>query len=94
MTTLSDSSVLEPSPERPSREYHRGLIIEPGLALNTVAADIYKLLDGNRTLKAVAATISSEYDVTEQQCLTDVINLATELVEEGVIRVNSQDSTV
>jgi hypothetical protein len=90
VTALNEESVIAPVPERPARKYLRGIIIDPGLALNSVAADIYELLDGKRTLRDVATRIAAEYDVTEDQCRADAVNLAIELVDEGVARVVAQ----
>jgi Coenzyme PQQ synthesis protein D (PqqD) len=87
MTAVGETTILEPVPERPARKYVKGIIIDPGLGLNSVAADMYLLLDGRRTLGDVVARITTEYDVAADQCLQDAVILANELIGEGAVRV-------
>ncbi len=89
MTTVNETTIVEPAPERPARKYVKGILIEPGLGLNSVAAEMYQLLDGKRTLGDVAARITAEYDVPVDQCLQDAVRLASELIDEGAIRIVS-----
>lgn len=87
MAILSEESVLESSPGRSARNYLKGIIIEPGLGLNSVAADMYRLLDGKRTIGDVATLIATDYDVAREQAVDDALRLASELIEEGAIRL-------
>lgn len=87
MTSVSEASVLEPAPDRSARKYLKGIIVDPGLALNSVAADIYQLLDGQRTLGDIVARIATDYNVSEDRCLEDTVRLASELIDEGVVRI-------
>ena len=50
--------------------------------LSDVAARIWELLDGTRSLGAVIAAICDEYDVSREQATADVVELVSDL--EGV----------
>ncbi|MDI5962407.1 PqqD family protein [Streptomyces sp. SL13] len=93
MTTPDETTILEPLPERPARKYVKGIIIEPGLGLNSVAADMYLQLDGKKTVAQIVAYITDEYDVPADQCLPDALRLMTELLDEGAVRVVAPGDT-
>jgi hypothetical protein len=54
-------------------------------ALNDVGARIWELLDGERNVAAIAATIEGEYEVDQAQAEADVIAFLDELVEKGLV---------
>ncbi|MEA2640325.1 MAG: hypothetical protein QOF51_1719 [Chloroflexota bacterium] len=56
-----------------------------GFVLNATAAHIVQLLDGSRTVAAVARVIAQEYGVEYQQALTDVRELISELREASLL---------
>jgi len=53
--------------------------------LNEVGARIWSLADGTRTVREIAATICTEYDVDPVQAETDTLAFVTELAERGVV---------
>jgi len=53
--------------------------------LNQSGAAVWKLLDGNRTLKAVAATLSKRYQAKPGAIEKDVATLAGELLKRKML---------
>jgi len=56
-------------------------------ALSEVAARIWELLDGRRSLKAVCDALVSEFDVNETEAEEDLLTLIEQFREIGAIRV-------
>lgn len=52
-----------------------------------IAADIWLLIDGVRSLSAIAESLSIEYDAPIEAILKDVCDFADELLAEGLLRV-------
>ncbi|WP_173930931.1 PqqD family protein [Chelativorans sp. Marseille-P2723] len=50
-------------------------------------------VDGNRTLEEIAALLCEEFDVDSGTVTGDLIEIAGELVEEGIIRLASEELT-
>jgi len=68
------------------REYLKGIVIEPELALNETAAVIFRLIDGKRSLMEISLEASRHYkDIPVGQVLKDAMNLVERLQEEEVI---------
>ena len=85
MTDSYEHSIFQHNPERPHRSYLKGIVIEPGLALNESAAVFYKALDGIRDLTQAAAEVAVVYDISLPQSVADCIELARELENERII---------
>ncbi|MFH9552866.1 PqqD family protein [Streptomyces sp. NPDC017435] len=85
--TIDAGAVLERSPERNHRTYLKGVVIEPGLALNESAADLYLKLDGEHTLEQLCTDLRSTYDAELDVLVQDAIAVCSELLEEGAVRV-------
>ncbi len=56
-------------------------------ALNEVAARVWELLDGQRSLKAVCEALVSEFDVSQTEAEEDLFTLIEQFREIGAIRV-------
>jgi hypothetical protein len=54
--------------------------------LNAVANEIWKLLDGKRTLNEIVSELSSEYEVEEATLTTDVLRVIDEMSQEDLVR--------
>jgi hypothetical protein len=54
------------------------------LGLNRTGGLVWKLLDGQRTLKEVAAQIAREFRVTDAQAQADTLAFAKTLIERGL----------
>lgn len=67
------------------------LNLESGVyhGLNPVGARIWDLLSSPTTADAVVAMITSEYDVDEKRCRSDVLGLLAALSAQGLIRTTS-----
>jgi hypothetical protein len=55
--------------------------------LEGVGARIWSLIDGRTSVAGITAALRAEYDVTEDECLADVLSFADELVERGLLQV-------
>ncbi|MGW2617592.1 PqqD family protein [Streptomyces sp. NPDC001500] len=84
---IDAGAVLERSPERTHRTYLKGVVIEPGLALNESAADLYLMLDGEHSLEELCADLLATYDAELDVLVQDAVVVCSELVEEGAVRV-------
>ena len=51
-------------------------------SLNSVGTRIWENLDGSKTVEDLADVIVAEYDVSNEQAQTDVLNLVSVLIEE------------
>jgi hypothetical protein len=85
MTLIDGKTIFKRNPERPHRSYLKGVVIEPGLALNETAAILYNVLDGTRDLDSAASEIAQTYDVPHAECLSDCLELVKELESENII---------
>jgi hypothetical protein len=85
MTQDEAELIFQHNPERPFRQYLKGIVIEPGLALNESAASFFQTLDGKTTVRAGAAKVAASYDTTPEACLADCLELARELEKERII---------
>ena len=54
-------------------------------ALNSVAGEIWNLLDGKRTVPDIVGALAPAYDVDPETLAADVQRTLTELEEEGLI---------
>lgn len=55
--------------------------------LNDVAAAIWRLADGARSVRAISHDLAEEYDVTEEDALADVQEFLAEMVAAGFMRL-------
>jgi hypothetical protein len=55
------------------------------MGLNGVGARTWELLDGERSLRQIAAAIAQEFDVDAARAEADVIAFAAELVAAGAV---------
>ena len=53
--------------------------------LNRVGARIWSLMDGSRTVHAIAEIICDEYQVDEEQAVADVLEFTEQLEMAGVV---------
>jgi hypothetical protein len=54
-------------------------------ALDEVGAHVWRLLESGETLSAIARAICSEYDVSEDKALEDVLALAREMRDRSLV---------
>jgi tRNA pseudouridine-54 N-methylase len=84
MLDLDDVLVLAPGVV--SRESDNELVVvlpEQGkfVVLNETGADVFESMDGQRTLREIAAILSEHHDVPLEQVEADVLTLAGKLLE-------------
>ena len=88
--TISADSILERSPDVPSRTVDgKGILVdlESGyyFSLNRTGQYIWERFDGTKCLSDVALEVSRHFDVEQTTALEDCIDLATKLAEDGLI---------
>jgi hypothetical protein len=72
--------------DRAWRVYRKGVVIEPGLALNRAGAIYWRLADGDTTLVAIAGAIAAVLGGAErEQVLDDIVALTHELYEQSLV---------
>ena len=97
---INPDAILTSSDDVVAREIEGELILVPLVAgigdtdeelftLNETGKAIWGLLDGNRTLKDVAAELASEYDSATDDIENDVAGLARELLNRKMLVVVS-----
>jgi hypothetical protein len=85
MVTLDD--VLEPAPGVVSRESNEELVVvlpREGkfLVLNGTGAEVFRMLDGERSLEGIAVALHEKYgEAPLEQIREDVIAFATKILE-------------
>ena len=55
------------------------------MELNEVAAIIWKLADGSRSVADISAAVVAEYEVSPEEALTDVSDFVTDMVSAGFL---------
>lgn len=98
---LNLNAVCVPSENVVAREIEGELLIVPlvaGIAeaddelytLNETSHAIWKKLDGQRTLKAVAASLVDEFDAPLADLEHDVLGFASELTRRGILTTTAE----
>jgi hypothetical protein len=53
--------------------------------LDAVGRRMFELIQAKGTLQPVLDTMLAEYDVTQEQCVTDLLTLVTEMEKHGLV---------
>lgn len=61
--------------------------------LNPLGAEIWSLIQQERTVSEICDRLLDEYDVGREQCETEVMALLCRLKEEGLIRMTTHEVT-
>lgn len=63
-------------------------------SLNRVGARLWVLTDGTKSIKDLAGLITEEFDISLDQAIKDILELAEQLEKEGLVTVSEtpQDS--
>lgn len=61
--------------------------------LDPIGARIWALVQEPRSLAAVVATVTDEYDVTAERAMADVVALAGSLIERGLLEIAPAPAT-
>jgi hypothetical protein len=63
-------------------------------SLNRVGARLWVLTDGTKSIKDLAGLITEEFDISLDQAIKDIVELAKQLEKEGLVTVSEtpQDS--
>ncbi|MEI9997379.1 MAG: PqqD family protein [Rhizomicrobium sp.] len=69
------------------KEFERGILIAPDIALNDTAAFVFRALDGKRSVIDVANAVAGAYAVGREEAVEDVIAILEHLEESGVVQV-------
>jgi len=56
-------------------------------SLNKVGARLWVLTDGCKTIEELAGLITEEFDISQDQAEQDIVELAEQLVKEGLVKV-------
>lgn len=82
---ITPATVLRHNPDRVWRQYLKGVVVEPGIALNETAASLFLRIDGNRTLEQICVDLLEEYDTDLATFSADAVSVATDLLEQGIV---------
>ena len=93
-TTLD--TICAPSDDVVAREIEGEIVIVPLTAgigdaddelysLNDTGRAIWRTLDGKRTLREVAASLTEEYEASGAELEADVLGFADEMVQRGIL---------
>lgn len=88
MPDLDDILVI--APDVLSREAQEELVVvlpEKGrfFVLNRTGAAVFRMMDGRRTLREIAARLSEEYRISPERAEQDVLALAGKLLDRGAV---------
>ncbi|MBI5870695.1 MAG: PqqD family protein [Actinobacteria bacterium] len=56
-------------------------------SLNKVGARLWVLADGCKTIQELAGLITEEFDISQDQAVQDIVELAEQLEKEGLVKV-------
>jgi 4-diphosphocytidyl-2C-methyl-D-erythritol kinase len=92
MPNLDDVLILAPGVI--SRESDAELVVvlpEKGkyVVLNGTGADVFQLVDGQRTLEEIAAALSERHGVPVERVQADVLTFAQKLLDRDAVRLRS-----
>lgn len=62
-------------------------------SLDAVGARIWELLQEQRSLRMVLDSLVEEYDVTEERCAEDLLNLIGRMRDKGLVEVRDPTAT-
>jgi hypothetical protein len=93
MLNLTD--VLGLTPGVVSRESEDELLVvlpEEGkyIVLNGTGADVFQLMDGQRSLEDVASVLGERYNVPLERTRADVLTLAQKMLDRGAVRLQDE----
>jgi hypothetical protein len=60
-------------------------------SVNEVGVLFMEMLEAGATFGEIAERVASEYEVTEEEALQDLIELAEDLIREGLIEVRASE---
>ena len=94
--SITLESICAPSDDVVAREIEGEIIIVPLVAgigdaddelytLNDTGRAIWQRLDGQRTLREVAASLLDEFEAPEAELEADVLGFAGEMVQRGIL---------
>ena len=55
------------------------------VVLNTVGSRLWDIMDGQKNLKQLATTLTSEFDTTHQQALKDLVEFIEDMAKRGIV---------
>lgn len=101
VTKITLGIICVPSENIVAREIEGELIIVPLVSgigdaddelytLNPSGQAIWQKLDGRRSLKEVAAELADEFEAPLAELENDVLGLANELVQRGILEINTK----
>ena len=61
--------------------------------LNEIGSRIWHLIDGHTPMNEIIQTITTEYDVTEEEAARDVLDLVNSMQEAGLIHSGVESRT-
>ena len=93
---IAETTVLTKQTELVEREIEGELLLIPIMAgvgdadanlysFNNQGADIWKLIDGTRTIGEIADALCAEYEVTREQALQETLAFAESLLEKKLV---------
>jgi coenzyme PQQ synthesis protein D (PqqD) len=82
---ITPQTVLFHNPERIWRQYLKGVVVEPGVALNETAAALFTQVNGERTLEQICTELLNEFDTDAETCYQDAVEVVTDLLEQGIL---------
>lgn len=101
VTEITLGIICVPSENIVAREIEGELIIVPLVSgigdaddelytLNPSGQAIWQKLDGRRSLKEIAAELANEFEAPLAELENDVLGLANELVQRGILEINTK----
>lgn len=88
-----EDSLPKRSPYFTSRSEGDGLVLvplgkeEPAYRLNKVASAIWELCDGRHSPRQIAKLLTRRFDVSEEVCLRDTLELLSLFQREGLVSI-------
>lgn len=84
---ITAETVFKHNPERTWRKYLKGVVVEPGIALNESATEIFTRVDGKKTFAQICQEVADVFDIDLATSTADTAELLADLKEQGIVDV-------
>ncbi|MDD9139535.1 MAG: PqqD family protein [Candidatus Cardinium sp.] len=84
---ITADSILKYASNIQWRNYLKGIVIEPEIALNITAAFIFLQINGEDSIATIAGKLSKQYNISNQEACDDVIMIVTRLIEDNILHL-------
>jgi hypothetical protein len=84
---ISAERIIQLNPSITWRKYLKGVVVEPGIALNESATEVFLRIDGKRSVGDITRELTSVFEIDHETCLADTVALIADLADQGIVDI-------